>query len=252
MEVSIQLFLQEKMPMAGHNKWSQIKHKKAKEDSKRGQAFTKLIKEITVSARRGGGDPAHNPHLRQLLEKGKEINMPIDNAQRAIKRGTGEIPGVSYEEFTYEGYGPGGIAIIVETLSDNKNRTVASLRHLFSKHGGNLGDTGSVNWMFEQLGVINATHPTITEDTLLEALLDFNIKDIRVDKNWFTVICESKSIEQVKDIMKKAGMHIENSGLEWVPKNTMSLESSQEEKALELLSALQDDDDVKNVYTNLA
>jgi YebC/PmpR family DNA-binding regulatory protein len=238
--------------MAGHNKWSQIKHKKAKEDSKRAQAFTKLIKEITVSARTGGGDPAGNAHLRQLLEKGKDINMPIENAQRAIKRGTGELPGINYEEFTYEGYGPGGIAIIVETLSDNKNRTVASLRHIFSKHGGNLGDTGSVNWMFEQLGVIHATHQTMTEDTLLEALLDFDIKDIRVDKNWFTVICEPKSLDQVKKAVQETGMHIENASLEWVAKNTTNLDSAQEEKALELLSALQDDEDVKNVFTNLA
>ena len=160
--------------MAGHNKWSQIKHKKAKEDSKRSKAFTKLIKEITVSARAHGGDPAHNAHLRLLLEKGKEINMPIDNAKRAIQRGTGELPGANYESIQYEGYGPYGIAIIVDCLSDNRNRTVASMRKIFSTHSGSLGETGTVNWMFNQSGVIRTKKP-YSEDDLLDMLLSIQL-----------------------------------------------------------------------------
>ncbi len=238
--------------MAGHNKWSQIKHKKAKEDAKRGKAFTKIIKEITVAAREGGGDVAANARLRQLLEKSKEINMPAENATRAIKRGTGELPGVNYEEFTYEGYGPGGIAVIVETLSDNKNRTVASLRHIFSAKGGNLADTGSVGWMFEHLGVIRAFNG-ISEDELLEKLIDFDIKDIRKNEDGiFSIICDPKSLDEVKQAVDKLGLKVEDATLEWVAKNTMELDDAAADKAFTFLSALQDDEDVQNVYTNLA
>ncbi|MDP3888925.1 MAG: YebC/PmpR family DNA-binding transcriptional regulator [bacterium] len=238
--------------MSGHNKWSQIKHKKAKEDAKRGKAFTKLIKEIAVSAREGGGDPASNARLRTLVEKAKEINMPAENTARAIKRGTGELPGVSYSALLYEGYGPYGMAVIVDTLSDNKNRTVADLRRIFSSNGGNLGETGSVSWMFEQLGVIRGTSATVTEDKLLEALLEFDIKDIRNDGNLFSVFCDAKSLDQVKQAVKNAGLNIESAELEWVPKNTAELTDDQTEKALAFLSALQDHDDVQNVYANLA
>ncbi len=238
--------------MAGHNKWSQIKHKKAKEDSKRGYAFTKLIKEITAAARAGGGDPAGNPRLRVLLEKAKEINMPIDNSNRAIKRGTGELPGVNYEELMYEGYGPGGIAVIMETLSDNKNRTVASLRHLFSKMGGSLADSGAVSWMFEKQGVIRGTGQSVTEDDLIEALMEYDIKDIRNDDGLFSIICDPKQLDVVKAAAIKAGVTVENAALEWVAKTQTELESATETKALDFLSALQDHEDVQNVYTNLA
>ncbi len=237
--------------MAGHNKWSQIKHKKAKEDAKRGKAFGKLIKEITVAAREGGGNPDLNARLRLLLEKGKEINMPQENATRAIKRGTGELPGVNYVEYLYEGYGPNGIAVIVNALTDNKNRTVAELRRIFSDNGGNLAEGGSVNWMFEQLGVIHATG-IITEDELLEHLLEFDIKDIRLDTTFFSIFCNPKSLELVKQATKKAGLHIDNAGLEWVANTTMSLDDKAADKALAFLSALQDHDDVQNIYTNLA
>ena len=238
--------------MSGHSKWSTIKHKKAKEDAKRGQAFTKLIKEITVAARHGGGDPDANPRLRTLLEKAREVNMPIDNSTRAIKKGTGELPGVNYEEFIYEGYGPQGIAVIVETLSDNKNRTVASLRHLFSKMGGNLGESGSVNWMFEKLGVIRATAPGVEEEQLLETLLDYDVKDIQQEEDGvFNIMCDSKALDQIKLAVQKAGLKVEESAVEWVAKTNTELDAAGEEKALDFLSALQDDEDVQHVYTNL-
>lgn len=237
--------------MAGHNKWSQIKHKKAKEDAKRGKSFSKLIKEITVAARKGGGDSAGNAHLRQLLEKAKNINMPAQNAIRAIKRGTEKLPGTNYEDFIYEGYGPNNIAVIIEILSDNKNRTVAALRHLFTAKGGHLADTGSVSWMFEKLGVIRAIG-TITEDKLLETLFKFDIKDIRTDENTFFIMCNQKSLEIVKQAMQNADLKIESFALEWIAKNRINLDKKDEEKALDFLSALHDHDDVQNVYTNLA
>jgi YebC/PmpR family DNA-binding regulatory protein len=237
--------------MSGHNKWSKIKHKKAKEDSKRGKAFTRLIKEITVVARQGGGSVDGNARLRTLVEKAREINMPQDNIVRAIKKGTGELPGVNYEASTYEGYGPGGIAILVETLSDNKNRTVADTRHIFSKHGGNLGETGSVNWMFKHMGVIEATGD-ISEDALIEALLDFNIIDIKKDENHFSIITDTKSVDTVKQAVKNTGLQVESAESEWVAQNPVEVTEDQANKAVALLSALEDHDDVQNVYTNMA
>ncbi len=237
--------------MAGHNKWSQIKHKKAKEDAKRGKAFTKLIKEITLAARTGGGNPDSNAHLRMLLEKSKEINMPQENAIKAIKRGTGELPGVNYEEFIYEGFGPHGIGVIVETLSDNRNRTVAELRHLFSAKGGNLGESGSVSWMFEKMGVIRGSAEQLMEDELLEKLLSFDIKDLQHDGNFFSIFCDPKELDIVQEAVKEAGLHIESAQLEWVAKTTTTLNEKDATTALDFLSTLQDHDDVKSVYTNL-
>jgi len=236
--------------MSGHSKWSTIKHKKAKEDAKRGKAFTKLIKEITIAAREGGGDPSGNPRLRLLMDKAKEINMPQENTTRAIKKGTGELPGTTYEEIVYEGYGPNGIAVIVELLTDNRNRVASELRHIFTSKGGNLGATGSVSWMFEKQGVVRATGKT-TEDELLEELLDFDIKDIKQDENFFSVFCDPHALEDVKQKIQTLGLHIESAELEWVPKNTTNLPDTQADKAYDFLSALQDHDDVKNVYTNL-
>lgn len=238
--------------MSGHNKWSQIKHKKAKEDAKKGQTFTKLIKEITVAARSGGGDPAANARLRHILDKAREVNMPIDNAQRAIKRGTGELPGVSYEEFTYEGYGPFGIAIVLDTLSDNKNRTVAELRHLFSANGGNLGESGSVCWMFEKMGVIEGTDARASEEFFLELFFDVDIKDIKIDGSYYSIYCDPKLIEPVKDRLAKQGLKVERADIEWVAKNTVSLSDDQESKVVAFLSLLQDHEDVQNVYSNMA
>lgn len=238
--------------MSGHSKWATIKRKKAAIDAKRGKAFTKLIKEITVAARVGGGDPNGNPRLRLLIDKAKEINMPQENIMRAIKKGTGELPGAHYEQFTYEGYGPDGIAVIVETLSDNKNRTVGEMRHLFSANGGTLGETGSVNWMFERLGAINAEHQSLDEDAVLELLLNFDIKDIKKDGTWFTIYCEPKSLEAIKQVLINNGFKIDSAQLEWVPKTTISLSASQAEKDYEFLEELDDHDDVQNVYSNLA
>ncbi len=237
--------------MSGHNKWSQIKHKKAKEDAKRGKAFTKLIKEITVSTREGGGDPATNARLRQLIEKAKEVNMPQDNITRAIKRGTGELPGVNYESYTYEGYGPFGIAVMIETLSDNKNRTVADMRHIFSKGSGSLGESGSVGWMFKRMGVIRATG-TMSEDQLLESLLEYDIKDLKHDSTLFSIFVEPTSLDAIKKAARSTGLTIESADIEWVAQNTTPLTEAQSEKAVEFLSILQDHEDVQNVYTNLA
>lgn len=237
--------------MAGHNRWSQIKHKKAKEDSKRGKAFTKLIKEISVASREGGGELEANARLRQLVEKAKYINMPQENIVRAIKRGTGEMPGVHYEPYTYEGYGPFGIAIVIETLSDNKNRTVADLRHIFSKGNGTLGESGSVSWMFKKMGVVRGT-ATLSEDDLLEALLKYDIADIKQNGTFFSIFCDPKSLTVIKKATQDAGITIDSTELEWVAQTTTELSDAQTTKAVDLLSTLQDHDDVQNVYTNLA
>jgi YebC/PmpR family DNA-binding regulatory protein len=237
--------------MSGHSKWSTIKHKKAKEDSKRGKVFTKLIKEITVAARAGGGDPAGNPRLRLLMEKAKEVNMPQDNTMRAIKKGTGELPGQTYEECTYEGYGPNGIAVIIETLTDNKNRMAADMRHLFSTNSGSLGETGSVSWMFEKLGVVRAEGTSVTEEQLLDTLLAHDIRDVEAGEGWFAVYCDPKSLERIKQAVASTGLKIESAQLEWVPKDKLSLPQEKAEKAYEFLSALDDHDDVRTVFTNL-
>ena len=237
--------------MSGHSKWSQIKHKKAITDAKRGQAFTKLIKEITLVARQGGGDPAANARLRLLIEKAKNVNMPLDNISRAIKRGTGELPGVSYEPMMYEGYGPYGIAVMVDALTDNKNRTVAELRRVFTNKGGNLGETGSVEWMFEKMGVVDAAGAS-NEDTILEKLIDYDIKDVKADGTLFSIYCDPKSLEQIKQVLVALGLTIQKAEVEWVARNSIPLSSDNTQKAVEFLENLQDLDDVQNVYTNLA
>jgi YebC/PmpR family DNA-binding regulatory protein len=237
--------------MSGHSHWATIKRKKEKEDSKRGQAFTKVIKEITVAAKTGGGDPNGNPKLRLLIDKARDINMPLENIQRAIKRGTGELPGVSYEPMTYEGYGPYGIAVVVDTLSDNKNRIVSELRHVFTGKGGNLGESGSVAWMFEKMGVIDVSG-TITEDALLEKLMDFDVKDLKQDGTIFTVYCDPKALLSIKKVLTDNTLKVEKAEVDWVPKNMMSLPDDQAQKAYEFLESLQSLDDVQNVYTNLA
>ena len=236
--------------MAGHSKWANIKHKKAKEDAKKGKVFTKLIKEITIVARQGGGNPDQNPRLRLLLEKSKEANMPQENVVRAIKKGTGELPGVSYEEYVYEGYAPCNIAVIIDAITDNKNRTVAEFRRLFSENGGTLGDFGSVSWMFEKVGAVNAIG-NISEDELLEHLIEYDIKDIQINDKTYMIYCDIKSLEAVKSAIEKSGLKIETAGIEWVAKTTTELSEEQTDKVLAFLSEVQDHDDVKNVYTNL-
>ncbi|NBV40294.1 YebC/PmpR family DNA-binding transcriptional regulator [bacterium] len=237
--------------MAGHSKWANIKHKKAKEDAKKGQVFTKISKEISVAAKQGG-DPAMNPRLRLLIEKANAANMPKENVLRAIKKGTGELPGVNYEPMTYEGYGPGGIAILVETLTDNKNRTVAEMRTLFSRNGGNLGESGTVNWMFEKKGVIHAKNNTNkSEDELLEALIDFEIEDIKIEDGIAIITTSFDSLGQVRDTVAQLGLTIQEAELEWLPKNTMAVSEEDQDKAISFLETLDDHDDVQHVFTNM-
>ncbi len=236
--------------MAGHSKWANIKHKKAKEDAKKGKVFTKLIKEITVAAKQGG-DPASNPRLRLLLEKAKQENMPADNATRAIKKGTGELPGVHYDPMMYEGFGPGGIAILVETLTDNKNRTVAEMRTTFSRGGGNLGEANTVNWMFEKKGVIRMEDKGLSEDDLIEQLLDYNVESIHIGDGVVTITTDHAALGQVRDALTASGNKIDDAELEWLPKNTVAISPEEEEKAYALLESLEDHDDVQHVFTNL-
>ncbi|MGB8467723.1 MAG: YebC/PmpR family DNA-binding transcriptional regulator [Candidatus Babeliales bacterium] len=237
--------------MSGHSKWATIKHKKAAIDAKRGKAFTRIAKEISVAAKQSS-DPNANPRLRHLIEKAREMNMPFDNINRAIKRGTGELPGVSYESHLYEGYGPHNVAVIVETLTDNKNRTVAEIRRLFTSAGGSLAEGGAVSWMFKKLGVIRTKEVTgISEDTMLEKLIDFDINDLQLDDNVFTIICEPQSLEKIKQTLVKENIAIESAELEWVAQNKLSLAEAEAQKAITFLEELEEHDDVQNVYANL-
>ncbi|HVW98891.1 MAG TPA: YebC/PmpR family DNA-binding transcriptional regulator [Candidatus Babeliaceae bacterium] len=239
--------------MAGHSKWKQIKHKKAIADSKRAQKFTKLIKEISVAARVGGGDPNGNPRLRFLLEKARDINMPLENSMRAIKKGTGELPGAQYEAYQYEGYGPGGIAVIIDVLTDNKNKAIAELRHVFSRKGGHVAESGAVSWMFERMGVIRTEPTSLSEDKLIEQLMKYDIKDIsREDDNSYEIICDPRSLDDVKQAAANMGLKVTESELEWVPKTAISLSEESEEKAVDFLQAIEELEDVQNVYANLA
>jgi len=237
--------------MSGHSKWATIKHKKAKEDSKRGKVFTKLIREITVAAREGGGDINGNARLRLIIEKAKAVNMPQDNMARAIKKGAGGVEGgAQYEASTYEGYGPFGVAVMVETLTDNKNRTVSDLRHIFTKASGGLAENGAVSWMFGRNGVLRVTGQ-LTEDQLIEKLLDYDIEDIRCDDNIFTITCAPQSLDMVKKALEALQIKVEVAQLEWVAKNTVALDELKEEAVYKFLESLDDLDDVQNVYANL-
>lgn len=237
--------------MAGHSKWANIKHKKAKEDAARGKSFTKLVKEITIVARDGGGDPSGNPRLRTLIDKAKQINMPQDNIKRAIQKGTGELPGVAYEQIRYEGYGPASIAVMLEVVTDNKNRAVAEVRSTFTKKGGNLAENGSVSWMFSQKGIIKATGSSLSEDELLEKLLDFDVEDIQKEEDLFIITCDMKALEQLKQGVIQVGLTVENAEIEWVAKDKADLSEEDAEKAYEFLSALEALEDVQNIYSNL-
>lgn len=237
--------------MSGHSKWATIKHKKALLDAKRGKKFTKLIKEITVAARLGGGDPAGNPRLRLLLEKAKEINMPAENAIRAIKKGTGELPGQSYEAQTYEGYGPGNVALMVDMLTDNKNKAIAELRHVFSRNGGRIADAGAVSWMFQRLGIITGSGK-ITEDDLLEALIEYPVINLTVDDDTFEVVCEAKAIEPIKELLtKQLKLTVDDAELGWYAAQKIELDDAQAEQAMNFLQAVEELEDVQNVYTNM-
>jgi len=236
--------------MSGHSKWATTKRKKAVIDAKRGKIFTKLIKEITIAARGGGGDVAGNPRLRLAIDNAKAANMPQDNIERAIKKATGELEGVTYHEFMYEGYGPGGIAILVEVATDNKNRTVAEVRHLFSKAGGNLGENGSVAWMFERKGIITLPAQGKTEEEILELVMDDGAEDLEVEEEFIEVVTPIEAFENVRKKLVDSGLEVENASLQWIAKNLIKVEGETSEKVITLIEALEDNDDVQNVFSN--
>ncbi len=237
--------------MAGHSKWHNIRHKKAKMDAKRGQIFTKLIREITVAARQGGGDPEFNPRLRMAIEKAKEHNMPMENIERAIKRGTGELEGVTYEEVTYEGYGPEGVAIIVECLTDNRNRTTGEIRHIFSKHGGNLGTTGCVSFLFEEKGIIHVPKSDYTEEEIFEKAIEAGAEDVITEDEYYEIRTEPKELYAVKEALENMGVKIEKAELTKIPTTTVEIKDEETAaKLMKLLDALEDNDDVQKVYAN--
>ncbi len=238
--------------MSGHSKWAQIKHKKASTDSKRGKVFTKIVKEIAVAARVGGGDPSGNPRLRTAIDKAKEVNMPNDNIKRAVMKGTGELPGVSYEEAVYEGYGPGGAAVLIEVLTDNKNRTTPEIRHIMSKIGGNLGEAGCVSWMFEKKGYILVEKAKVDEDTLMSAALDAGAEDMKNDpkEDNYEIIAAPENLEKIKTSIEASGIPVSLAEITMLPKNYAALDERQADQMMRLVEALEDHEDVQNVYTN--
>jgi len=236
--------------MSGHSKWSTIKRKKGVADAKRGKIFTSIIKEITVAARMGGGDENANPQLRQAIAKAKTNNMPQDNIKRAVMKGTGELPGVRYEEGTYEGYGPGGVAIFLEVLTDNKKRTVADIRHLMSKHGGNLGENGSVSWMFDKKGQITLKANSVDEEKVFEDALEVGAEDFEVDGDFIIISTDPSDIMSVLDALEEKGYEVESANIDMVPKNLQNVDSDKEQSVITLLEALEDHDDIKAVFTN--
>jgi len=236
--------------MSGHSKWHSIKHKKGAVDAKRGKVFTKLIKEITVATRLGGKDPDSNARLRTAIVTAKAENMPRDNIDRAIKKGTGELEGSNYEEVIYEGYGPGGIAVLVEVLTDNKNRAVADVRHLFERHGGSLGEAGCVAWMFFQKGLIVLRKDQVDEEKLLEVALEAGAEDIKEGQKEFEVIAEPSSFEHVKAAIDSAGLSYVLAEITMTPKTTVNLDGKHAEQMLTLMELLEDNEDVNHVYAN--
>ena len=236
--------------MSGHSKWSTIKRKKAAIDAKRGKIFTTLIREITIAARAGGGDPASNPRLRHAISSARDANMPQDNIKKAIMKGTGEVPGTTYEECTYEGFGPGGVAIFIEVLTDNKNRTVADIRHLITKYGGNLGENGSVSWMFDKKGQIILTRDNQDKDTLFEAAIDAGAEDFEAVDNAFIVTTDPAEIMSVRSALENKGYYVESSKVEMLPKNLHKIDDEKSKKAISLLDEIEDHNDIKSVYTN--
>jgi YebC/PmpR family DNA-binding regulatory protein len=236
--------------MSGHSKWHSIKHKKAATDSKRGKIFTSLIKEITVAARIGGGDPDGNPRLRTAVLAAKAVNMPAENIKRAIQKGTGELPGQSYEDAAYEGFGPGGVAVMVEAVTDNKNRTVSEIRHVFSKHGGNLGQSGSVTHLFHKKGLVLVEKSKTTEDILMGIALDAGAEDLKDAGEVFEVFTDPKEFEPVVEAIKKSNIEMASSELSMIPLTSVRLEGKQAEQMLRLMEALEEHEDVQKVFAN--
>ncbi|RXH55797.1 YebC/PmpR family DNA-binding transcriptional regulator [Granulicella sibirica] len=236
--------------MSGHSKWATIKHKKGALDAKRGKIFTRLIKEVTIAAKTGGGDPDGNPRLRGAIAAAKAENMPADNIKRAIQRGTGELEGVNYEEITYEGYGPGGVALIVDVLTDNKNRAVSEIRHAFTKNGGNLGESNSVSWMFTKKGVIVVSKTAANEDKLTEIVLDAGAEDLSDEGDTWEVLCDPKDFEAVTEALKTAKIPAEHAEVTKIASTYTKLEGASANQMIRLLETLEDLDDTQNVYSN--
>jgi YebC/PmpR family DNA-binding regulatory protein len=236
--------------MSGHSKWHTIKHKKGAADAKRGKIFTRLIKELTVAARAGGGDVNSNPRLRTIVAEAKANNMPRENIERAIRRGTGEEPGVSYEEIMYEGYGPGGVALMIQTLTDNKNRTVGEIRHLLAKYNGNLAAENSVAWMFSRKGQIFVNKGKVDEDKLLSTTLDAGADDMNDDESAWEIVCSPDSFEAVRDAIKALGVEPTSAEIAMVPQNYVKLQGKDANQMMKLMEALDDHDDVQNVWAN--
>lgn len=236
--------------MSGHSKWATIKRKKASTDAKRGKIFTQIIKEITIAAKMGGGDPNGNPRLRLAVDKAKASNMPADNIKRAIMKGTGELPGVSYEDVTYEAYGAGGVALIIESVTDNKNRTVSELRHMLERNNGKLATAGSVAWSFHRKGVIQIPKSNYTEDDILAIILDAGADDLKVEDDFYEVKTTTETFEQVKKALEANKITIESAELSLVPENLVKVEGKDAEQVLKLMDALEENEDVQNVYPN--
>lgn len=236
--------------MSGHSKWSTIKRKKGALDQKRGKIFTKIIREITIAARLGSSDENANPRLRKAILTAKAANMPADNIKRAIQRGTGELPGVSYEEAIFEGYGPGGVAIMVEVMTDNRKRTVAELRHLMTRYGGNLGEPGCVAWMFEKKGLITVNKDDVNEDILFEHIIEGGGEDFSEEEDAFEITTAPEHLIDVHEYLEKQGFAIRNSEIEMLPKNTVRVTGSVVGKVLKLMESLEDHDDIQKVHAN--
>lgn len=236
--------------MGGHSHWSTVKRHKMAQDAKRGRVFTKIIREITTAAKVGGGDPEGNPRLRTAIAKAKEVNMPMDNIKKAIQRGTGELPGVTYEEAVYEGYGPGGVAVMVEIMSDNRNRTVSEIRHLFTKYGGSMGEAGCVSWMFSKKGYIVIEKTAADEEKLMSLVLEAGAEDLRTDEKNFEVITSPEDFEKVKRVLEDNKIPMALAEVTLVPQNYVNLEGKDAEQILKLMEALEDHDDVQKVHAN--
>jgi YebC/PmpR family DNA-binding regulatory protein len=236
--------------MSGHNKWAKIKHKKAATDAAKGRVYTRLIKEITLAARMGGGDETGNARLRKAIQDAKAANMPASNVERAIKKGTGELEGVNYEEVAYEGYGPGGVAIIAELITDNKNRAVSEIRHIFSKHGGNLASSGAVSWKFEKKGIIAIAPEGRSEDDILMMALDAGAEDVKYDPESTEILTAPSEMETVKSALEKQGLKIEKAEVGLHPKDTVKVEGKEAEQLLKLLDAIEENEDIQKVYSN--
>ena len=236
--------------MSGHSKWATIKHKKGAADAKRGRVFTRLIKEIAMAARLGGGDPAGNPRLRKAIDEAKAVNMPADNIKRAVQRGTGELPGVNYEEITFEGYGPGGVAVLIEAMTDNKNRTLPEIRTIFAKHGGNLSESGSVRFLFQKKGYITIEKSQATEDQVMEAAIEAGADDVSSEGELHELQTTPERFAEVKETLEKKGLSLALAEISMIPTTEVRLDARKAEQTMKLMEALEDHDDVQHVWAN--